>query len=131
MQHYRIRDELTEVGVVIRAETFTVIKETLHGYWVASQYSPNWYTFAELRKYKYIRWVSKTSYCRYCYPTIDEAMNSFKRRKHMQQSKLNLQVERVNKVVDNFDKFRSASIDDLSKGIELGHTVASGEYSWD
>lgn len=130
MQHYRIKDYSTGDGVIIRVERFNVIKETPCGYWVADEYAPKWMSLSKLRKCKQVKWVSKTSERRYCYPTIEDAMRSFKRRKHMQQSKLNLQMEQVNKVVDNFDNFKSASIDELIQGVHLGHTETSIGYSW-
>lgn len=101
--HYRLYDVLYETGIHIRLETFEVVKETPQGYWVNSQYNPSWLSVDDLRKRGYLRWVSKTSTKRYCYPTMEQAVNSFKRRKTVQASKLRHQLEHVEAVIDNFD----------------------------
>lgn len=99
--HYRLRDALLESGVVVALETFDVLKETPQGYWVSHQYNPSWLSFEELRKRKFLKWVSKTSTKRYCYPTMEEAIRNFKRRKEAQASKLRHQLNQVEAVLDN------------------------------
>lgn len=101
--HYRLYDVLYETGIHVKLETFEVVKETPQGYWVNSQYNPTWLSAEELRKRKYLKWVSKTSTKRYCYPTMEQAVNSFKRRKVVQASKLRFQLQQVDAVIDRFD----------------------------
>lgn len=102
--HYRLYDVLYETGIHIRLETFEVVKETPQGYWVNSQYNPSWLSVDDLRKRKLLKWVSKTSTRRYCYPTMEQAVNSFKRRKTVQARKLRFQLQQVDAVIDNFDR---------------------------
>lgn len=102
--HYRLHEVLYESGIHIRLELFDVVKETPCGYWVSSTLNPTWLPVEELRKRGYLNWVSKTSTKRHCYPTMEQAVASFKRRKQVQASKLRFQLKQVEAVIDNFDK---------------------------
>lgn len=104
MTHYRLHEVLWETGIKVLLERFEVVKETPCGYWVSSQYNPSWLNFEELRKRKFLKWVSKTGTKRYCYPTMELALASFKRRKQVQANKLRYQLQQVEDVIDNFDK---------------------------
>ena len=98
--HYRLRDCLTNIGVTVSIERFKVIKLTPQGCWVVSEYSPLWLTPEDLIKRKYAKWVSGVSHKRYCYPTMEQAVASFKRRKEVQLSKLEHQLAQVKFVVE-------------------------------
>lgn len=102
--HYRLADRLYEDGVTVCLEKFKTIKETPQGYWVVSQYAPAWLTPQELIKRKYAKWVSKTAHKRYCYPTMEMAVASFKRRKQIQLSKLEHQIAQARFVVSRLDE---------------------------
>ena len=78
--HYRYMDGSYDDGVPIVVE-FIVVDETPKGYWVVDSFYANYPEFFINDKR---RWVSKTSNKRYCYPTMDEAKQSFIIRKKWQ-----------------------------------------------
>ena len=129
--HYRLKEVLEETGLVVRAEQFYVVKETPQGYWVRSQYSPSWMDFEQLRKAKCVRWVSKSSVKRYCYPTIEQAVQNFTRRKKRQESFVRLKLEELELVVKESGKLNSATTEDLILGVNLGKTPSHYRYAWD
>ena len=62
---------------VIKLRTFYLVKETKCGYWITDIQLPNiFFNF----KLSWKKWVSKTTYKRYAYPTKKEAHFSFKKR---------------------------------------------------
>lgn len=129
---YRIYDVMYEDGVRVRVETFRSIKETPCGHWVASQYAPaGWLKPDELIKRKFAKWVSNTSVRRHCYPTIEQALHSFKKRKVSQQSRLHSQLEQVDLVLAQIDQWKDAKLDELSAGINLGQTETMKGMIWD
>ena len=72
--HYRYREINHGDGQVsIRLEEYTEIEETRCGYWIKG-FDTNYFK----------KWVSKTSRKRFAYPTKDEALESFIRRKERQ-----------------------------------------------
>ena len=98
--HYRLRDSLTEDGVTVKIERFWVIKLTPKGCWVVSEYAPLWLTPEQLIQRKYAKWINGASNKKYCYPTMAQAVVSFKRRKEVQLSKLEHQLAQVKFVVE-------------------------------
>lgn len=130
--HYRIVDTLEPTGVVIRIRKFIPIKETTAGYWVAGEYAPTWLSFDELKNRKWLKWISKTSIRRHCYPDLDMAMRSFKRRKEVQASKLRLQLEQAEAALAGFDNYKSASVADLERGgVDVGNIPSACGLLWD
>lgn len=129
--HYRLKDRLEPDGVVVRLEVFRVIKETPQGYWVVSEYCANWLTPDELRKRRFAKWVSKTSHKRYCYPSIEEAIRSFKRRKEVQESRIRLQLEQAELAANQAGALDGATFSELREGVRLGHTETSRGLVWD
>lgn len=119
--HYRLADRLYETGVTVTIEKFKVIKATPKGYWVASQYSPSWLTPEELIKRKYAKWVSKTAHKRYCYPTMELAVASFKRRKWIQLGKLEHQIAQARFVVSRLEDLTDDQ-ETYRSGLNLGMT---------
>lgn len=108
--HYRLHDTLIADGVYVSVEIFKVIRETPQGYWVADEHYPKWCDEKELRKRKFARWVSKTSTKRYCYPTMEQAINSFKKRKFHYASRLKHKLEQTELILDNLDKITPESL---------------------
>ena len=104
-------------------EEYRVIKVTPKGYWVASQYSPLWLSSEELIRRKYARWVSSTAHKRYCYPTMELAASSFKRRKEVQLSKLQYELNQVSYVVKNLDKVTADEKLYKGEGLNLGMPI--------
>jgi hypothetical protein len=117
--HYRLADRLYEEGVTVCLEKFKVVKETPCGHWVVSQYAPEWLTPQELIKRKYAKWVSKTSLKRYCYPTMEMAVESFKRRKQVQLNKLEDQVAQAKFVVSHLGEL-PVNEEPYREGVNLG-----------
>ena len=118
--HYRLRDCLTNTGVTVSIERFRVVKLTPEGYWVVSEYGPSWLTSQELIKRKHAKWVSKTSHKRYCYPTLEQAVTSFKRRKAAQLSKLEQQLAQARFVVEKMAELTNDEGDYKHYGMNLG-----------
>lgn len=114
--HYRLRDALYGDGVHVLLEVFEVLKETPQGYWVASEYRPRWCSFEELKKSRQAKWVAKNTRIRRCYPTIEEAIASFKCRKESQISRLRSQLEQAEKVLEHFDQVRGATLASFRPG---------------
>lgn len=129
--HYRISEVLDPTGLLIKAIEYTPIKETECGYWVVSQYAPSWLSPDELRKRKFAKWVSKNSAKRYCYPSIEDAIKSFKRRKEVQASKLRLQLEQADLAIEKFAEYKNASIEQLKECINIGEIPSASNLVWD
>lgn len=87
--HYRYRDILSAEGILIIEDSFRVIKETECGYWVqiANGTRPDLTEemisrmTAKATRPCNVRWVSKDSSRRYCYPSKADAMEAFRHRK--------------------------------------------------
>ena len=124
---YRLRDFQVGYAVAVEAEKFYVVKETPCGAWVASEYSPIFwghYTLRELKAGRHLNWVNKNTVRRLCYPTLQEAIESFKARKLRQQRIIKNQLEQVEKVIESFHKLEGVTEDDLASGvIELSRGV--------
>lgn len=73
MLFYRFETNLCDHGVSIHLDEYKLVKETRLGYWIVS-------TWISTDKH----WVSKTARKRYAYPTVEEALCSFKCRKQRQ-----------------------------------------------
>lgn len=125
--HYRVVDMLYEDGVTVILEQWEAVRETAEGYWVKSQYAPEWLAFDSLKRGKYLKWVSKSSVKRHCYPTIAEAKHSFKRRKEMQVRRMRLQLEQAELVVS---KFECIDLSGDQREQLLGHTESSSLLVW-
>lgn len=113
--HYRLRDVREQECFVVRLEKYFPVKRTPKGYWVAHEWHPEWMTFQQLRARKYLKFIVDTSIKKYCYPTIEEAINSFIRRKTIQQSKLALQLEQADCCVNNLDKLQGATVESFQQ----------------
>lgn len=128
--HYRLNDRLEPEGVIVRLEVFRVIKETPQGYWVAPRNRAYWMAPEELIKRKFARWVSKTSTKRYCYPSLEDAIRSFRRRKEVQESRIRLQLEQAELAASQSGVLDGATFSELREGVRLGHTETSGGLAW-
>lgn len=120
-RHYRISDRLYGSRVVAVVDAFDVVKETKQGYWVSAHCAPHWMDIAELRRNHYLRWVSKTSHKRHCYPDLADAVRSFNRRKEVQVSKLRFQLDKAEIAAKGADVLAAAPLEQLVKGVELGN----------
>lgn len=129
--HYRIVDTREPKGVVIKIRKFIPVKETPAGYWVAGEYLATGLSFDELKNHKWLKWISKTAIRRHCYPDLDMAMRSFERRKVMQVSKLSLQLEQAEKALSEFDLYKSATVADLERGVDVGDIPSACGLLWD
>ena len=134
--HYRVRDALDASGVTIILQKWNPIGETPEGYWVLREGGPNWPGIDKKyqRKCGALKWVSKTSTRRYCYPSMSEAMDSFKRRKEVQVSKLAIQLEQAQLALAKFDEYKDStpnSFPSRYEGIRLGGIEAAANLIWD
>ena len=123
--YYRLRDYYTEYGTTIELEKFYVVKETPCGVWVKSQFAPEWYSYEDLKKYRYIRWIHNDSAKKHCYPTLKEAIGSFKKRKIRQAAILNSQLRQVQAVLDGAKIWENAELSDFK--VNLLQLLTSGE----
>lgn len=76
MKFYRYVDRVyANIGVRVELSEFYLLKETPKGYWISYQWD---------KKGDYKRWVSKNGKSRFAYPTREEALYNFKKRKQRQ-----------------------------------------------
>lgn len=134
--HYRVKDTLDQDGVLIILEKWHPLSETPQGYWVLRDGGPNWDGIDKKyqRKIGVLKWVSKTSAKRHCYPTLPEAMDSFKRRKEVQVSRLAIQLEQSQLALEKFDEYKDSVPADFPsryEGICLGEIEAAADLIWD
>lgn len=132
--HFRIRDKHQYNGIVASLERFYTIKTTPKGVWVRSEYMPSWVEFKEARKRKYLKFILNGAGKRYCYPTIEEAVESFRIRKIRQQGILELQLEQINCCVENIDKLKGVGVESFigrDEGVLLGETPSHYRFCFD
>lgn len=90
--HYRIEETLEEdcngIFVSLYVREYVAIRETPCGRYVVPKRLYCGHSSGPERYGKDAKWVSKTSRKRLCYPTLAEALESFKRRKQRQLSHL-------------------------------------------
>lgn len=129
--HYRIRESLFEDGLQIQAEKFFPIKETPHGFWVLSQHQPQWLSVEEVLKRKYAKWVSKNSIKRYCYPSLEDALKSYRRRKKCQQNRLSFQLERITLALEKFAEYKDILLNDPNTSVNIGEIPSQYKLNWD
>jgi hypothetical protein len=89
MQFYRYAN----YGDEIILETYNLHRETPKGYWITQQY---WIKN---------KWINKTSTKRFAYPTKEEALESFKKRKYRQRIILNSQLLVLNSINSKLKNF--------------------------
>lgn len=89
-EFYRYYDMRYEGRVRIHLATLWLHSETPKGYWLSN------YQFG---REKHV-WVSKTARKRHAYPTVEEAMTSFKARKARQVQFLTHQLEGAKRALD-------------------------------
>ena len=130
-RHYRLKDYLEPEGVHVCAELFLAVKETQKGYWVIPEHHQYWLPFEELRKRKVAKWVSKDSRKRMCYPTIKEALNSYRIRKDWQHYRLERQMEQTTKVIEQFGVLKEADEKELLRGVNIGMIPSIEGINWD
>ena len=121
---YRLYDQHTYDGITVMLERWIPVRKTPLGTWLRSQYSPCWRDadFSYLRKGKYLKFVLDHSRKKYCYPTLEEAIENFKHRKYKQKDMLQTQLEQVNICVENLDKLDNVSVESFNthEGVLLG-----------
>lgn len=97
--HYRLVDDIGPDGVTIRLQRYIVIGETPQCYYVirdGSHYMTlNTNGWAQDVVKKQRKRVLKSSYKRYCYPEIADALRSYKARKRWQLSHAKLAMARA------------------------------------
>lgn len=136
-KHYRVYDQHTYNGIEICLETWYAFKETIEGYWIISEYAYGYSYYQDykeikwLKETKQVRWVSKNSRRRYCYPTLDEALQSFKIRKQRQNDILKLQLEKSTMIVENLDNICEQNLDTLTRHYTIGEPPSQYRYAFD
>lgn len=85
---YRYEDYRTTYGTELRLLEFKMVKETPRGYWIRQCFGE--YICGDMK-----RWIRKESHKKYACPTKEQALKSFKARKHRQHSILRHRLEGV------------------------------------
>lgn len=100
---FRIDGSVWSEGAMINVEEFFVHRETKCGYWISNYPHDHPYYQKERPTWVTWKWVSKTSRKRFAYPTIQEAIDSFRARKSRQRKILERQLDetiRLHKFLD-------------------------------
>ena len=133
--HFRLKDRHTEDGVVVYLEKYYTVKATPRGVWVRSQYAPCWKDadFKYLKAHKHLKFILNSATKKYCYPTIEEAVASFKLRKHRQLGLIKMQLEQVQTCVDNLEKLEGVTVDSFKDydGVVLGVMPSHRLFNFD
>ena len=101
--HYRLRDLAEAEGVIVEVKKWYPIAETPHGYWIVPHgYEGYWrdgkfpaWVEADLKRVR--KWTPKVNPRTYC-PNLKDAVFSFRRRKAIQFSRVNWQMQQVAQV---------------------------------
>lgn len=104
--HYRLADHWTESGeVTVDLEKFHVVRETLCGYWVLSDYYWRYqHTFPEwVEKNK--RWVPKLG-SRYCHSSIEGAKRHYSIRKRHELRHIQARLDKCQQVLGHWDELK-------------------------
>ena len=119
--HYRIFDTPGVNAGSVHVQVFEVVKETERGYWLKykGSYVPEYLSSTEKRARWYIRFVLKDGRKRYCYPSLAEALNSYRIRKSWQVKYLSQTIERANAALERFDKYKDKTVEELQNGVLL------------
>lgn len=81
-EFYRYTDSRDAYGYDhITLSVYVLLRETNCGYWIIPKWCENSYSSS---KEKYKKWIPRDSKKRFAYPTKEEAMINFKKRKAMQ-----------------------------------------------
>jgi hypothetical protein len=91
-------------SVKIEELKFKVIRETPKGYWIKRSPNRNTFFHFEINGGEKDRWVSKTAFKRYAYPTKEEAMVNFRARKYAQIKILEDQLEQAKNAFNQVKK---------------------------
>lgn len=83
MIFYRYEDKATVDGIRVILKQYELVNETPKGYWIT-------YSWDHRNEFK--RWVSKDGKKRFAYPSKEEAMINFTKRKEMQISILSARL---------------------------------------
>ena len=92
------------------------------------EWGPSWMSPEELIKRKFAKWVSKTSVKRHCYPTIEQAVESFKARKRRYVNRLRYQLEQAETCVAGFDQLANIGV---SCPVNLGKMPSHDDFVFD
>jgi len=66
-----------------------------------------------------------------CYPTIKEALNSYRIRKDWQHYRLERQMEQTTKVIEQFGVLKEADEKELLRGVNIGMIPSIEGINWD
>lgn len=131
--HYRLKDWLDEDGIHVGIVKFEVVKETPKGYWVMTGVFMRWMDISKLRKKGLLKFVLKDSAKRYCYPTLELAVNSYDIRKYRQLQRLRTNLSVAELIEKTMGEIKAKTLDDFKDygGINLGHTEVTEQIVWD
>ena len=96
--HYRYDDCMLEDGVEVRVRKLYPVRETPCFYMVIDEFENHMKNVTTSRKLKTKR-VSKDGLRRHCYPTKEQALNSYKKRKLSQIGHAELAIAKATQVL--------------------------------
>jgi hypothetical protein len=96
--HYRYDDYMLEGGVGIRVRKFYPLRETPCFYMVVNEFENKMLKITKGRSPKTKR-VSKNGVRRYCYPSKEQALHSYKKRKLSQIRHAELSLAKANQAL--------------------------------
>ena len=104
--HYRYDDYMYEEGVEVRVKKFYPIRETPCFYMVIDEFENHMASVTTGRKLRTKR-VSKDGVRRYCYPTKEQALHSYKKRKLSQIGHAELAIAKATQAIKALDENKS------------------------
>ena len=107
---YRYTEHVEKDGIHLRVNKFKVIKKTKRGSWVIGIYE---LFNGEWVEYGKKRFVLDGSGKRYCYDTLELAMNSFMKRKEYQARCCRNALEIADFILNNKDKTYNLTQEDV------------------
>lgn len=107
--HYRYDDYMLEEGVEVRVSKFYPVRETPCFYMVINEFENQMKSVTTGRELRTKR-VSKDGLRRYCYPTKEQALHSYKKRKLSQIGHAELAIAKA--------KQAYTAVQDLTNGFD-------------
>lgn len=108
--HYRYDDYMLEKGVEVRVRKFYPVRETPCFYMVIDEFENHMKNATTDRKLKTKR-VSKDGLRRHCYPTKEQALHSYKKRKLSQIGHAELAIAKAKQAYEAVKSIRVGTID--------------------
>lgn len=132
--HYRYKDAVDHTGLLLVEETFYPIRETECFYFILPEWQFNQYKLGNGNYEKRAKRVSKNGVRRKCYPSKEQALESYKIRKNKQlwhaKNAINVATLAIGKLSEIKDPDELESTQ-YSNCMLIGHAPFIDEYTFD